>query len=129
MFTILKQQFKQRIAHFIYNFLKTWYDMEHWTLSVSCIHCTRLIAADGHFCPYCGQTVLLPVPAQITTNHSSLSTLTTNSETIHPEPVTIMLPRFTIKRHFLNYVRTRRGQAGPATQAHRSFQDHEQQRY
>ena len=130
MFTILKQHIKHEIARLIYDFLRTRYDVEHWTRTIPCFSCAKPIVANGRFCTYCGWAVTPPpqsIPGMVSSTRSALSTYR-NSEPISLEPVTIILPKHTIRRHFLNYVRTQRNQVGPATLAHRSFQDYEQRR-
>ncbi len=129
MFTILKQHLKYEIARLIYEFLRTRYDVEHWTRTIPCFSCAKPIVADGRFCTYCGWAVTPPqnVPGTVSSTRSAFSTYR-SSEPINLEPVTIILPKYTIRRHFLNYVRTKRDHAGPATLAHRSFQDYEQRK-
>ena len=128
MFTILKQQFKDYIARFVYNFLRTGYDLEHWTRTVSCSACGKPVAVDGRFCAYCGWAITSLNSQPYITTGANTTGISPNSEPINLEPVTIMLPRYGTKRHFLNYVRTQREQIGPATQAHRIFQDYGQRR-
>ena len=120
MFTILKQQLKHKFAHIIYNFLKNRHDVEHWTRTTSCHYCAKPITIDGKFCTYCGRIV-------------TVATRTANAgrgtRTPDTEPVNSVHPGDAASRIFLNYVRTQRDEVGPETQAHRIFQDYEQQRY
>jgi hypothetical protein len=128
MFTILKQYLKHEIARLIYDFLRTRYDVEHWTRTTPCFSCGKPIVADGRFCTYCGWAVTSSpqnIPGRVSSTGSAFNSYR-GLKPINVEPVTIILPKHTTRRHFLNYVRTQRDHAGPATLAHRSFQDIEQ---
>ena len=137
MFSALKQTFKFRITHLIYNIAITRYEAQTWTRTTQCQNCQKMISTDAYFCMYCGNSVV-PTVRPATTRTAGESSLIDNTfympdiQMQDTEPISIdevsallSLSNSTTRR-FLQYARSHNGpQVSPLAIEHRQRQDRE----
>lgn len=118
MFSTLRQRIKYRIAHILYDMLKTRIDAQNWSQTVTCSSCRHIIPIDACFCAYCGiklGTFFAP----------AVAVQLQDTDPLLFEQVTIKLPPENQQRRFLSYVRDQKNaEPGPTTIAHRHLQDY-----
>lgn len=124
MFSTLKMRLKIHIKRFIYDLVKTHYEIQNWTQTITCVTCNHQVAQDAQYCPKCGHptvvhnTVQRPFP---TSSNFKLQ----NTDPVLIKPVTILAPSPSVTRCFLSYVRNTKKKVGPDTIRHRTQQDQE----
>lgn len=128
MFSTLKQHIKQQFARIVHEYTPISHGTQQWLQTITCLSCSQLNYADTRFCTHCGRPIATrSARARVTPSmlHTSPQTIFQLQDTdpLQIKPVTISMPRSSARRRFLNYVRTRKEQVGPATQAHRLRQD------
>lgn len=123
MFSMLRLQLKLRLKRFIYDLIKTRYEAQTWTRTMTCPSCDKNIAYDAHYCTYCGRPMIVHNVVQYPFPPSNTAFIGQDTEPMLIKPVSVVLPPYSLTRRFLTYVRHTKKKAGPDTLRHRLQQD------
>jgi hypothetical protein len=123
MFARLRFHLKLQLKRFIYDLIKTRYDAQTWTRTITCPACDKMIVYDAHYCTYCGQPTIIHNIVQCPFPPNNIVFSRQDTDPILIEPVSVLLPPPSITHRFLAYVRNTKSKAGPATLRHRLQQD------